>query len=55
MAIPVAAAEKSEIPEEVLDVLRTSKIGYLSVKSEKGELYTYPVAFLFCGEAASTR
>lgn len=50
----MAASEQSEIPEEVLDVLRTSKIGYLSVKSEKGELYTYPVAFLFAGKRLYT-
>ena len=42
-------AEKQEIPKDVLDVLKTSKIGYLSVRSEKGDLYSYPVAFLFSG------
>jgi nitroimidazol reductase NimA-like FMN-containing flavoprotein (pyridoxamine 5'-phosphate oxidase superfamily) len=46
----VEAREKqSEIPEKVLDVLETSRIGYLSVKSEKGDLYAYPVAFYFAG------
>jgi hypothetical protein len=46
----VAARERqSEIPEKVLDVLKTSRIGYLSVKSEKGDLYAYPVAFYFAG------
>jgi hypothetical protein len=45
----VPDGEKSEIPKEVLEVLKSSKIGYLSVRSEKGDLYTYPVAFLFTG------
>lgn len=35
----------SAIPAEVEDVLKTTKIGYLSVISGKGELYSYPVAF----------
>lgn len=52
--MPVAAREKSEIPDEVLEVLKTQKIGYLSVKSEKGDLYTYPVAFLFSGKQVYT-
>ncbi len=52
--MPVAAREKNEIPGEVLDVLKTAKIGYLSVKSEKGDLYTYPVAFLFSGNQVYT-
>lgn len=54
VAILVAAREKSELPNEVLDVLKTAKIGYLSVKSEKGDLYTYPVAFLFSGKQVYT-
>ncbi len=38
-----------EIPENVLDVLKTAGIGYLSVTSGKGDLYSYPVAFYFSG------
>jgi len=38
-----------EIPETILDILKTSGIGYLSVTSSKGELYSYPVAFYFSG------
>ncbi len=37
------------IPNEVLDVLKTSQIGYLSVASGKGDLFSYPVAFYFSG------
>lgn len=35
------------LPEEVLELLKTSTIGYLSVRSPKGDLYSYPVAFYF--------
>lgn len=45
----MATREKSDIPKDVIDLLKTARIGYLSVKSEKGDLYTYPVAFLFSG------
>lgn len=38
-------SESTPVPENVLDVLRTNTIGYLSVISKKGELYSYPVAF----------
>ena len=38
-----------EIPENVMDVLKTAGIGYLSVTSGKGDLYSYPVAFYFSG------
>ncbi|MGD0636860.1 MAG: pyridoxamine 5'-phosphate oxidase family protein [Nitrososphaerales archaeon] len=38
---------KEAIPREVLTLLQDSKIGYLSVTSPKGELYSYPVAFHF--------
>ena len=37
------------LPDEVLDLLKTSTIGYLSVRSPKGDLYSYPVAFYFTG------
>jgi uncharacterized pyridoxamine 5'-phosphate oxidase family protein len=36
---------KEAIPQEVIALLQASKIGYLSVTSPKGELYSYPVAF----------
>jgi hypothetical protein len=41
--------QQPEIPDNVLDVLKTSGIGYLSVTSGEGELYSYPVAFYFSG------
>ncbi|MDA4122032.1 MAG: pyridoxamine 5'-phosphate oxidase family protein [Thaumarchaeota archaeon] len=50
----MSAPEKNEIPSEVLDVLKTSTIGYLSVRSEKGDMYSYPVAFLFSGMSVYT-
>src|SRR5208282_4219923 len=50
----MSGRESSDIPKEVLDVLKTAQIGYLSVKSEKGDLYTYPVAFLFSGRQVYT-
>ncbi len=37
----------SDIPGQVLDLLKSSRIGYLSVTSSKGELFSYPVAFFF--------
>jgi Pyridoxamine 5'-phosphate oxidase len=43
------SGNQSEIPDQVLDVLKTSSIGYLSVTSSKGDLYSYPVAFYFAG------
>ena len=42
-------APQKGIPSEVLDVLSSSSIGYLSVTSKKGELFSYPVAFYFSG------
>jgi hypothetical protein len=39
----------TELPEEVRDVLKTSTIGYLSVRSPKGDLYSYPVAYYYTG------
>jgi hypothetical protein len=42
-------SESSAVPEKVLDVLKTNSIGYLSVISKKGELYSYPVAFHYSG------
>ena len=41
--------EQAEIPEQVLDVLGSSTIGYLAVTSGKGDLYSYPVAFYYTG------
>lgn len=40
-------SEVQSIPEQVEQVLSTSGIGYLSVTSKKGELYSYPVAFYY--------
>jgi len=40
---------QSQIPNQILDVLKTSPIGYLSVTSGKGELFSYPVAFYYSG------
>jgi hypothetical protein len=40
---PEKSADK--IPDEVVQLLGDSKIGYLSVSSRKGGLYSYPVAF----------
>ena len=37
------------IPELVEDVLKATQIGYLSVTSKKGDLYSYPVAYNFSG------
>ena len=37
----------SELPPEVVDLLAKSNIGYLSVRSPKGDLYSYPVAFYY--------
>lgn len=40
---------ESQLPQQVAEVLQSSKIGYLSVISKKGELYSYPVAFYYSG------
>ena len=45
-----AKTQSSPVPEQVLDVLKTNTIGYLSVISKKGELYSYPVAFHYSGD-----
>lgn len=42
--------ESQTIPKEVLELLRTTHIGYLSLTSKKGDLYSYPIAFLYSGE-----
>ena len=44
-----AKTQSSPIPEQVFDVLKTNNIGYLSVVSKKGELYSYPIAFHYSG------
>jgi len=46
----VPTPQSSPVPEQVLDVLKTNRIGYLSVISKKGELYSYPVAFHYSGD-----
>jgi pyridoxamine 5'-phosphate oxidase-like protein len=45
-----SGSESSPVPEKVLDVLKTNSIGYLSVISKRGELYSYPVAFHYSGD-----
>ncbi len=40
----------SKIPERVVEVLKTTSIGYLSVTSKKGDLYSYPVAFHYADQ-----
>ena len=37
--------ESSQVPDQVVDLLESNKIGYLSVLSKSEELYSYPVAF----------
>ncbi len=37
--------ESSSVPDQVIEVLKNNKIGYLSVISKSGELYSYPIAF----------
>jgi len=44
-----ANTQSTPVPEQVLGVLKTNTIGYLSVVSKKGELYSYPVAFHYSG------
>jgi hypothetical protein len=41
--------ESSPVPDQVVNLLRDSKIGYLSVLSKSGELYSYPLAFHYSG------
>src|SRR5256712_1880771 len=41
--------ESSPVPDQVIDVIKNNKIGYLSVLSKREELYSYPVAFHFSG------
>src|SRR2546428_14090907 len=47
-----ANTSSSPVPEQVLDVLKTNSIGYLSVISKRGELYSYPVPFPYSGDKA---
>ncbi|HYY92097.1 MAG TPA: pyridoxamine 5'-phosphate oxidase family protein [Candidatus Dormibacteraeota bacterium] len=39
--------ENQSVPQQVIDVLESSSIGYLTTISKKGELYSYPVAFYY--------
>jgi len=43
-------AVSASIPDEVVGVLKAMPIGYLSVASKKGEIYSYPVAFHYENE-----
>jgi uncharacterized pyridoxamine 5'-phosphate oxidase family protein len=38
------------VPPQVIELLKKTDIGYLSVTSPKGDLYTYPIAFCFTGQ-----
>ncbi len=38
------------IPTEILELLRISQIGYLSLTSKDGDIYSYPIAYFFSGE-----
>ncbi|HEV2121115.1 MAG TPA: pyridoxamine 5'-phosphate oxidase family protein [Candidatus Bathyarchaeia archaeon] len=40
-----AKRESTPVPDQVIEVLKNAKIGYLSVLSKSEELYSYPVAF----------
>ena len=40
-----AKRESTPLPDQVVEVLKNAKIGYLSVLSKTEELYSYPVAF----------
>jgi len=37
------------VPPEVQELLQKTDVGYLSVMSPKGQLYSYPIAFYFAG------
>jgi Pyridoxamine 5'-phosphate oxidase len=37
------------VPDQVLEVLKTVPIGYLSIASKKGDLYSYPMTFHYSG------
>jgi Pyridoxamine 5'-phosphate oxidase len=39
--------ESTPVPDQVIEVLKNNKIGYLSALSKSEELYSYPVAFHF--------
>lgn len=42
--------DSSSLPDQVVDVLKTNTIGYLSVISKSGELYSYPIAYYYSRE-----
>lgn len=42
--------DNQTIPTEILELLRTSQIGYLSLTSKEGDIYSYPIAFFYSGE-----
>ena len=39
--------ESTSLPDQVIDVLKKTSIGYLSVLSKSEELYSYPVAYYY--------
>jgi len=42
-----AKPQDEPLPSQVADVLKTNRIGYLSVISKSGELYSYPIAYYY--------
>lgn len=45
----VSSSGATSLPAEVVDVLKSTKIGYLSLASKKGDIYSYPLAFHYSG------
>ncbi len=46
----MSEGEADRLPPKVVGVLKNTEIGYLSVTSKSGDLYSYPIAFYFSGE-----
>jgi uncharacterized pyridoxamine 5'-phosphate oxidase family protein len=42
--------DDQSIPAAVLKLLHENHIGYLSLSTKKGDLYSYPIAYLYSGE-----
>lgn len=42
--------DTNPLPGQVVDLLKTNSIGYLSVMAKSGELYSYPIAYYFSKE-----
>jgi general stress protein 26 len=41
--------DASPLPSEITELLQKTDVGYVSIVSPKGELYSYPIAFYFSG------